>query len=647
MIRLIQATFLSAFLALMVSTHPTRAESVVEPQESGFLAERVAAGTLPPVAQRLPKRPLVIDLAAKGRQFGNPGGDFITIVSRARDLRYQSASGYARLVAYDENFELYPDILESVDNQGDRVFTLHIRPSHRWSDGAPFTAEDFRFFWQDIANNPSIMPSGPPEFMLADGKMPRFEVIDPLTVRYTWDKPNPRFLPQLANPRDPFIYRPFHFLKDFHARYADEAVLNERAHKQKLKSWAGLFNRMDSMYDLLDPELPTLQPWRPVTRAPANRYYFERNPFYHRVDSRGVQLPYVDRLVFDIAAAGLMAAKANAGEVDLLGRGLTMRDVPVLKEGEKIKGYRTHLWRVARGSELALYPNLNCTDPAFRALNRDARFRKALSLGIKRHTINMVLMFGLGMEGNNTVIQRSPLYDDAFRTLNAQYDLTEANRLLDELGLKRSAPGARRLLPDGRPLSIVVELDGDQLMMADGLSLVGESWRDLGIHLIVKPQDRAILNNRVYAGQTVMSASVGLDNALPTGATPPTELAPMRQDNLAWPRWGQYIETKGMSGEPIDIAEAQELARLYDAWLATADTSKQADIWRKMLRNHAENVWSIGTVTGSIHPLVVKNGLMNVPERAFFSWQPTSLIGVYRMDEFFWDDPSRHTGSNR
>ena len=110
----------------------------------------------------------------------------------------------------------------------------------------------------------------------------------------------------------------------------------------------------------------------------------------------------------DMASGGLLAAKANAGEVDLLFRGLSMGDIPILKEGEKAKDYRMLLWPNARGSEIALYPNLTVNDPVWRALNRDVRFRRALSLGIDRRTLNNALLFGLGIEGNNTDHGREP-----------------------------------------------------------------------------------------------------------------------------------------------------------------------------------------------------------------------------------------------
>jgi peptide/nickel transport system substrate-binding protein len=605
--------------------------------ETPFLAERVAAKELPPVARRLPRTPLVVDLEKRGRRVGKPSGDVVTLVSRARDIRYLSANAYTRLVGYNEKLELEPDVLERVDDEGGRVFTLTLRPGHRWSDGKPFTTEDFRYYWEDIAQNKELSVAGVPEFMLVDGKPPRVEVLDAQHIRYTWHKPNPRFLPTLAQPRDPYIYRPAHYLKQFHAKYADKAALEEAAKKQKLKSWAALHNRLDDMNEQTNPDLPTLQPWRVMNAAPATRFIFERNPYYHRVDSAGQQLPYVDRIVMDTASGGLLAAKANAGEADLLFRGLLMGDIPILKEGEKAKGYRTLLWPSARGSELALYPNLNTTDPVWRALNRDVRFRRALSLGIDRKTLNNALLFGLGVEGNNTIMAESQLFSPELRSTNAAYDPAEASRLLDQIGLTKRSGAGIRLLPDGRELEIIVETDGEGGLVVDGLTLIAEFWREIGVKLFVKPQDRTVLRNRAYSGLTVMVAAQGLDLAVPTAVMPPTELAPLSQAFYSWPKWGQFIETKSKTGEPCDMPEAQRLIELYHTWMSTDDAEVQTRVWREMLQNHADNQWSIGTVAGALQPIVVKAGLRNVPERALYGWEPTAMLGVYRIDEFYWD----------
>jgi peptide/nickel transport system substrate-binding protein len=606
--------------------------------EPPFLEERVAKGELPPIAERLPKTPIVVDLEDRKREVGRYGGDIRTLVAKPRDLRYLTVNGYTRLVGYDETLALKPDLLEQVDNEGDRVFTFTLREGHRWSDGEPFTTEDFRYFWEDVAENHELSPAGPPDFMIVDGVPAKVEILDDRHIRYSWDKPNPRFLPALAMPRPTFIYSPAHYLKQFHTKYADPDKLAKLAAKKKLTSWAALHNKLDDPYEASNVDMPVLDPWHVVTKAPAQRFIFERNPFYHRVDEAGHQLPYVDRLVVDVAGASLFAAKANAGEVDLLVRGLTTNDVPVLKQGEASHEYKTLLWPVARGSAFALYPNQNTNDPVWQALMRDVRFRRALSLAIDRRTLNNALWFGLGQEGNNTVRPESALYEERDRMAWAHYDPERAGKLLDEIGLSQKDGAGLRLLPDGRPMEILVEVDGESAELIDALQITAEFWADIGIKLLVKPQEASNLRQRSFAGQTLMVAAQGLDNALPTALMPPSELAPTRQDNPAWPQWGQYYETAGKAGAKPDGPGMDELMRLYDAWLHSSELTDKARIWADLLRLNAENQYTIGTVAGSIQPLVVSRHLRNVPTKAIYSWEPTAMLGAYRVDEFFYDN---------
>src|SRR5690606_12647498 len=191
---------------------------------------------------------------------GKRGGELTMLVGRTKDTRLMVVYGYARLVAYNEAFELVPDILEDVEVEEGRVFTLHLRPGHRWSDGAPFTSEDFRYWWEDIANNEQMMPVGPPAQLYVDGELPEVEIVDELTVRYSWSKPNPFFLPALAAATPTFIYMPAHYLKQFHEKYADPDKLAALVEDAQARDWAQLHGRKDEMYDFTNPELPTLQP---------------------------------------------------------------------------------------------------------------------------------------------------------------------------------------------------------------------------------------------------------------------------------------------------------------------------------------------------------------------------------------------------
>jgi len=193
--------------------------------ESDFWKPEVEAGNLLPVAKRIPTSPKVVDLEGKDRLIGRQGGTLRTLVTRTKDVRQMVVYGYSRLVGYDENYEIKPDILLGLENEGNRKFTLRLRPGHRWSDGHPFTSEDFRYWWEDVANNPDLSPSGPLEFLRVEGELPIVTIPDETTVVYEWSRPNPRFVQELAEARPPFIYRPAHFLKKLHSKYADEDSL--------------------------------------------------------------------------------------------------------------------------------------------------------------------------------------------------------------------------------------------------------------------------------------------------------------------------------------------------------------------------------------------------------------------------------------
>ena len=607
-----------ALAAVLAGTGAAAAPYVETPS----LAERVANGGLPPVEHRLPARPSVAPLAGDGLAPGRHGGELRLLMGRAKDVRLMVVYGYARLVGYDRDYRLVPDLLEDVEVRDGRTFTLRLRPGHRWSDGHPFTAEDFRYYWEDVATDDALSPFGPPRAYLVEGEPPRFEVLDAHTVRYTWPRPNPFFLPALAAARPEPLYAPAHYLGAFHARYGDEDALDARARSEGKRHWAALHTSRFRPYKNTNPDLPTLQPWVAATAPPSQRFVFARNPYYHRVDANGRQLPYIDRVVMNIAAASLVPAKTGAGESDLQARHLAFDDYTFLKQGEKRNANRVRLWETTRGAHVALYPNLNVEDPGWRALLRDVRFRRALSLAIDRHEINQVVYFGLATEGNDTVHARSPLFDDDHRTRWARFDLDAANALLDEIGLvERNDEGIRRM-PDGRALEIIVETAGEDTEQTDVLELVGWTWREAGIKLFSKPLQREVFRNRIASGRTVVSVWGGLENGLPLPDMSPRDLAPTRHDQYQWPQWGRYYETAGAAGEPPALAPARELAELDRRWLSAPDTAARRPIWERMLAIRADNVFSIGIVSGVPQPVVVDARLRNVPERGIYNWEP-------------------------
>ncbi|UWQ75357.1 ABC transporter substrate-binding protein [Leisingera sp. M658] len=610
-----------------------------EVQESKFWSSEVKAGYLPPVAKRLPEVPLVVDLAAKGRDFGIEGGTLNTMVTRSKDIRQMVVYGYARLAGYDERYRLQPDILLGYENEGNRRYTLKLRRGHRWSSGDPFTSADFRYWWEDVANHKLLSPAGPPDFLRVNGKLPRVSFPDETTIIYEWDDPNPSFLHMLAQARPPFIYRPAEYLKQFHADYADPEVLEEEVDYARVKSWAALHNKYDNMYKFDNHELPTLQPWINASPGKKIRHQFVRNPYYHRIDSRGVQLPYIDTVEMEIVTAGLVAAKSNAGEADLQARGLGFRDIPILRKGEKDgANYKTYLWGSGAASQIAIYPNLNAKDPVWREVLRDVRVRRALSLAINRRAINRALYFNLAKSGAMTVLEQSEFFDPALRAAWADFDPEQANRLLDEAGLTKKDAYGIRYLDDGRLMELVVETAGERQEVENALQIISDDWRDVGVKLVMRPLDRDILRNRVFSGSTMASAWFGWDNGLPQVYTSPAYLAPTDQVFLSWPKWGQFYQTGGDAGEPPDMAPAQQLMDLMQDWNMATTDAERAAAWRAMLQIHADQVYAIGVVAAAPQPVVVSNRLRNVPKQAIWAWDPGAHFGLYRPDEFFFED---------
>ena len=611
------------------------------PMEPPALDAHVKSGSLPPLAERLPAPPQVVPMDGEGLSPGRYGGTLSFLMAKPKDVRMMTVYGYARLAAYNPDLEIVPDILERLEVRGNREFTMHLRKGHRWSDGHPFTTEDFRYYWEDVANDKGLAPFGLQTQLLIDGEAPRFEVIDETTVRYTWPQPNPYFVPALAGPSPLYVYRPAHYLKRFHPRYVDADELQRQATAAGKRNWASLHHSKDRQYRSDNPDLPTLQPWMLITPPPTERFVFKRNPYYHRVDTKGRQLPYIDEVVIQIAANKIIPAKTGSGESDLQARYLRFDHYTFLKESEKHNDFAVRLWRTVTGAQLALYPNLNVEDPVWRKVLRDARFRRALSLAIDRHEINQVVYFGLAREGNNTVLRESPLFRESYRRTSAEYDLRRANALLDSVGLDRRDEDGIRLLPDGRLIEIVVETAGESTEESDVLELISGSWRGVGIKLFTRPSQREVFRKRIFSGQTVMSVWTGITNGVPTAKMSPEEFVPSNQHQLQWPKWGQYVETNGRTGEPADVPAAQELMRLNEAWRRAAEPALQRRIWQRILEIHADQVFTIGIVNGSLQPVVVNNRLRNVPEEGIYNWDPGSYFGMYKPDTFWFAEDAK------
>ncbi|MGE7370598.1 ABC transporter substrate-binding protein [Neorhizobium sp. NPDC001467] len=585
-----------------------------------------------------PKTPRVINLAAQGREPGKPGGTARMLIGGQRDIRLMPINGYARLIGYDEHLNPLPDILESFTVEHSQIFTFRLREGHRWSDGSPFTAEDFRYVWEDMFHNKDLHRGGIPAELVVNGAEPRFEVLDERTVRYSWDAPNPDFLAQQAAPSPLRLMMPSAYLKQFHAKYQDADRLAKLVKANRLDDWTSLHQKMGRTVRPENPDLPALDPWCNRTAPPAQQFIFERNPHYHRVDENGVQLPYIDRFVLNVSSPGLIAAKTGSGESELQLANIDFADYTFLKNAEKRFPVHVNLWKRTQGSRIALMPNLTCKDDVWRGLFRDVRVRRALSLAIDRSEINKAAFYGIASESANTVLPESRLYRPEYARAYATLDAAEANRLLDEAGLDRRNAKGVRLLPDGRVAQIVIETAGEDSFESDVLELVADHWYQVGIAMHVRASSRELFRSRIRGGDTIMCVWPGIDNGVPTADMSPKELAPTSDDQLQWSNWGLHYMSGGSDGRPPDLPEALKLLDLLAAWRSSGETAEREKIWHEMLSIFTSQVFTIGIVNAALQPVVSSSKLRNMPSRGLFSFDPFSYLGVYMPDTFWFGE---------
>lgn len=622
--------------ALALSTvQAASTEQVAGSGEVPYLAKAVASGDLPGMRDRLPLRPRLVDPRKTGGTIGRYGGRMRWLMGKPKDLRMVAYYGYSRLVCYNEKYELVPDILEKFEVEDGRIFTLYLRAGHKWSDGAPFTSEDFRYVWEDVYNDKRI-GRGVPRAMRVEGKPPTFEVIDETTVRYTWHAANPQFLSALAGTLPLVVAMPFHYVKQFHPRYADPKKLKALVKAARVSKPKALHKRKTRAITFQNPDLPVLAPWYNTTPRPSNLFIFKRNPYYHRVDPKGRQLPYVDEIHMSIGSRSLIPAKTGSGDSDLQARYIRFDDYTFLKAAERQGKVKVHLWEKSNGSHMAIIPNLTTKDKTWRKLLRDVRMRQALSLGINRAEINAAIFFGLARVSGDTVLPRSPLYKKSYATKWTSFDVAKANQLLDELGLDKRAYDGIRYLPDGRRAEVILDTAGESTEQTDVLNLIQDSWRQIGIAMFPRPTQRDLFRKRVYSGQSIMSVWSGHNNGLPGPATNPEFLAPVSQAQLQWPDWGLHAQTNGEKGIAPELPAAQKLMDLLREWQSSTSTAQQSRIWHDMLEIYSDNLFTIGILNGTKQPVVTAPNLRNVPGNGVFAFNPGAYFGVYNPEAFYY-----------
>lgn len=622
--------------------------------EAPDLAALVKAGKLPAVKDRLPEEPLVVKPL---HQVGKYGGTW-----RRGFLGPGDAENGNRLNASDKllfwdytGTKIVPSVAKAWEMSPDgKVIRISLRKGMRWSDGAPFTADDFVFWYEDLYLNKDIVPT-PISDMSADGKQGKVVKIDETTVEFQFENPHFLFVELLAG--DTLIgggqsvrqsqgltfgaYSPKHYLKQFLPKYSSEDAANQKAKAAGYENWVKAIHVHKDW--TLNPELPTLGPWKMVRPINSPTWVLERNPYYWVVDTAGNQLPYIDRIVLTLAEdAEVVNLRAVAGTYDMQERHITLSKLPVILENQQKGNYKVHLDLALHGADTVLQVNQSFrADPEIAKWLTNADFRRALALGIDRDQLNETFWLGIGTTGSVVPASSSPYnpgkeWDKKWSTL----DVAKANQMLDAIGLsKKDGEGFRLRTDNGERLRIQIQGVKALLPWPQQGEMIAQHWRKIGIQADVREMERSLAMTRVRNNEHhIMMWSNGGTELLylfPRHAIPvdPTE-AFMGPEYATW-----YVSNGAQGREPPD----PEMKKIFDLFRAAPGKKDEADrikiaqeIW-KILVDQQYGIGTVGQSPAQFGVRIVSNKLGNIPERVCIAQHCRTPASSHPETWFFKD----------
>ncbi len=602
--------------------------------EAPMLRLKVAEGELPPIEKRLPEEPLV---DKPFEEVGRYGG---VLRMALRSLVIHDPTSH-RTIEYMLNLDrkgqkVVPNIAKGWDFSEDgKTFTLYLRKGMKWSDGAPFTADDILFYWEAVVLNDDITAVKPNQWM-PGGELMTVEKVDDYTVRFHFSKSYWTIIWHLSGAgfrgAQNYIFLPKHALEKYHIDYNPKA--DELAKENNYDYWWQLFNtkRFFDAWHQPNIDIPSVGPWVTKKLLPEGMV-FERNPYYFKIDTAGNQLPYIDTVKSTpLIDKETLILKMTAGEYDYMDfNWTTPKDYPVLMEGAEKGGYYVWLLKSLRGNAYTLFFSQNYPkDQGISKLLRDVRFRRALSSAINREEINEVSFLERGTPRQATVHPSCSFYKEEWARAYAEYDPERANKLLDEMGLDKRNKEGYRLRPDGESLHIIMTISSSFPSLL--YELVKEYWEEVGIKTSLNPVEDSYLFVLFAAGDFMVS-SWGF------GATAePAVAAGMLGSYLYgdfWaPLWDDWWDTNGESGEePPD--EVKRMWFLYDGvpYLSEEERGKVLqevfDIW-------ADNLWYLGVVGMISTPSITNINLKNIDIDTYTGMSVG--YGTYgRLYQAFWE----------
>jgi peptide/nickel transport system substrate-binding protein len=597
--------------------------------EAPMLAELVAAGSLPPVAERLPSNPRVITPYS---EVGVYGGTWRRAHKGLSDRWGPTKLNEEMMIEWyapdPDSLSLEANyISEWSQNEDATEFTFTLRDGLKWSDGAPFTTTDVQFYYDLASADPPVR--NPDAHYVIAGELMELEIVDELTWTVRFAAPNPLLsitLARTASGHDagPAMAMPKHYLEQYwgDSPNANQDVINAALEANGLETWQQLWPETGNGQGPItswhqNPDVPVITAWRSFNRPLEDPYVMERNPYYHAVDTEGNQLPYIDRINHAFFESNeTLNLWIAQGLIDMQTRHLTAADFTFYKENEEAGDYTVVLWRAAWTH--AFHPNISHPNADLAALFDTAEFREALSISINRQEMNDLIYNGLLEPRQASPVSGSLEYDPEFESRWIEFDLDRANALLDGIGLTERDAEGFRMYANGNPLSFTITFtEAGFSGSTDEVNMVINYWRAIGLNVQQELIERSLYEERVQQGDVEVgvwsndrSAVVKADPSRMLGLTADGPWAPNYARWLAANVYGQTVI--GTQTEPPADHPIRRIHELWDLTRQEPDEAARNALFKELLDIHKEHPYMIGTLGEDPVPVVVKNNFFNV-----------------------------------
>lgn len=606
-----------------------------EYSEAPPLEAQVTAGELPPVEERLPENPLVIEPL---EQIGEYGGTWNDALIGATDGTHIAVTiGYDSLVRWNPDWtEIIPNLAESFEVSEDAtVYTFRLREGVKWSDGQPFTADDIMFWYEAVILNEDLS-----EIMTAGLETaPEFEVekIDDYTVRFTLPEPNGLFLEGLATSQGNSVLGfPRHYLAQFHADYNTD-TLEQLVEENGVEDWIALFDQQSS-----STEAPTLNAWKITTPydGSSTRVVAERNPYYWKVDPEGNQLPYIDRVVYRVVQeADVLVLNTLNGEIDM-NLAVELQDVPVYADGREEGNYHFIELIPTDMNTTMIALNLTHQDPVKREIFQNKDFRIGLSHAINRQEIIDLVFVGQGEPWQAAPRPESDIYHEQLAKQYTEYDVALANEHLDLAGYTERDSEGFRLGPDGQRISFGMLIRSDRPYLIDVFGLVRRHFAEVGVDMQLNVVERSFQRVQTRSNEHDASTDDG-EQGMRDAFLDPRWYVPLDNGSLYGIAWyyafagSEDEEGAGIAEEPP--APVARQFELYRQLQAEPNDEEQLELMNDILDIAAGEFYAIGISLPPNQFGIVSNRLRNVPDTMINSFRyPTP--GPTRPEQYFISD---------